>query len=253
MTESVAEYLLRFTSVVKVCDAIEEPSSACNPQCLDVPDRNVVREMAERFLPAPEPPDKTGFNPKATIPFGVTTEHLYESMKEFTGFVELIDFQLRAQQMARFEDILMAANFSSLVGEFMSRTIPKHCKTVVKNNHHNGHPDILPAGKYPNDSAQRAGTDGIEIRASRYLKSWQAHKADDKWLMMFVFQSGRLNPKVTEQVGFKFLIVAGGLLTKTDWPARRWETGHTMTEESVTTTAAQRMMSNWIYKCNELR
>jgi hypothetical protein len=243
-SKSVAEHFSKFTSVVKVCDAPEEPSPVTASN---------YRQLAGGFRPAPEPPEKNGFNPRATIPFGVTTDHLYESMKDFTGFVEFVDTQLRAQEMARFEDILMAANFSSLVGEFMSRTIPKHCKTVVKNNRFNGHPDILPAGKYPHDSVRRAGIDGIEIRASRYLKSWQAHKAEDMWLMMFVFQSGRVNPKVTEQVGFKFLIVAGGLLTKADWPATRSETGHAMTEESVTTTAAQRMMSNWIYKCKELR
>jgi hypothetical protein len=209
--------------------------------------------MAERFLPAPEAPEPDGFNPHATIPFGVTTEHLYQSMKEFTTFVQFIDAQLRAQAMARFEDILMAANFNSMVGEFLARTIPKYCRSVVKNNRHNGHPDILPAGKYPNDAAPHAGTDGIEIRASRYLKSWQAHKAEDMWLMMFVFQSGRVNPKETEQVGFKFLIVAGGLLTKSDWPTRKSEASHGIHEESVTTSAAERLMSNWIYKCKELR
>src|SRR5271163_4193528 len=80
--------------------------------------------MTERFLPAPEAPEMDGFNPHATIPFGVTTAHLYESMKEFTTFVGFIDAQLRAQKMARFEDILMAANFNGMVGEFMSRTIP---------------------------------------------------------------------------------------------------------------------------------
>lgn len=209
--------------------------------------------MTERFLPAPEPPELDGFNPHATIPFGVTTAHLYESMKEFTTFVGFIDTQLRAQEMARFEDILMAANFNGMVGEFMSRTIPKYCRCVVKNNRHNGHPDILPAGKYPGDSAQHAGTDGIEIRASRYLKSWQAHKAEDMWLMMFVFQSGRENPKITEPVGFKFLIVAGGLIKKADWPAKKSDTGHALSGESVTTSVAERMMSNWIYKCKELR
>jgi hypothetical protein len=209
--------------------------------------------MAERFLPAPEPPEPDGFNPHATIPFGVTTAHLYDSMKEFTTFVGFIDTQLRAQKMARFEDILMAANFNGMVGEFMSRTIPKYCRSVVKNNRHNGRPDILPAGKYPNDAAQHAGTDGIEIRASRYLKSWQTHKAEDMWLLMFVFQSGRVNPKVSEQVGFKFLIVAGGPITKADWPARKPEASHAISGESVTTSAAERLMSNWIYKCKELR
>ncbi|MGA8557588.1 MAG: hypothetical protein WB630_24505 [Candidatus Acidiferrales bacterium] len=185
--------------------------------------------------------------------FGVTLEHIFMSMKDFVVFMRFIDTELRLQQMAPFEDTLMAANFNIMVGDFMARTIPKYCMAVVRNKYRNGHPDILPAGKYPNDSAKHAESDGIEIKASRYLKSWQARKADDVWLMTFVLQSGRLNPRVSERVGFKFLIVAGGLLTKDDWPAKRSETGQTIIGESVSNTGAQKMMTNWIYKCSELR
>jgi hypothetical protein len=48
----------------------------------------------------------------------------------------------------------------------MSATIPKYCRTVAKNNYHNGHPDILPAGIYPGNAVRDRGTQGIEIKAS---------------------------------------------------------------------------------------
>ena len=204
--------------------------------------------------PSAEPPDENGFNSKAIIPFGLTTEHIYQAMTDFTDFMRFIDNDLASQRIARFEDLLTTSNFSSMVSKFMSATIPKYCRTVVKNNYHNGHPDILPAGTYPSDSIRSAGAQGIEIKASRYLKHWQGHPGEDSWLMMFVFQSGRLNPKVTEQAGFKFLIVAGGLLSKNDGPyAGTSGAGLTMVTQSVTKTAAQKIMANWIYKCRELR
>jgi hypothetical protein len=209
--------------------------------------------MTQSSFPEPEPPEEDGFNKNAVIPFGVTAAHLYNSMRDFIAFLGFIDTQLRTQEMARFEDMLMAANFSSMVGEFMACTIPKYCKTVVRNKYRSGEPDILPANKYPNDAAKHAGSDGIEIKASQYLKSWQARKAEDVWLMMFVFQSGRVNPRVSEQVGFKFLIVAGGLLTKENWPAKKSEIGQIMIGERVSNTGAEKMMANWIYKCRELR
>ncbi len=68
--------------------------------------------------------------------------------------------------------MLMPANFSSIVGEFMNSGIPKHCPTLVKNQYHNGHPDLLPAGMFPDDAAQHAG-EGIEVKGSRYLRGWQ--------------------------------------------------------------------------------
>lgn len=204
-------------------------------------------------LPEPQSPEADGFNPRAVIPFGLTTEHLYNSMKDFTTFLGFIDNQLRRDDMNSFEDMLAAANFNSMVGEFMARTIPRHCKALVRNNHRSGQPDLLPAGKYPNDSVKHAGTDGIEVQASRYLKSWQTRKAEDVWLMMFVFQSGRLNPRVTEQTGFRFLIVAGGLLTKDDWPAKKPSPRSFIEAEDVSDAGARKLMDNWIYKCKELR
>jgi len=206
--------------------------------------------MAELTLP--QPPEKDGFNPKAKIPFGVTTDHIHAAMRDFVKFLTVIDTQLHAEEMRSLENTVMQANFSSMIGEFISATIPNHCKTVVKNRYHNGHPDILPAGKYPNNAAQHAGTDGIEIKASRYLHGWQGHNAEDVWLMVFVFQSGREGVKGTP--AFKFLLVAGALLAKKDWLfAGRSETSRRTITASVTKAGAEKMMANWIYKCAELR
>jgi len=121
--------------------------------------------MAALILP--EPIDKDGFNPSAKIPFGVTTAHVRAAMQDFIDFEAAVDTQLHAKGMASLENTVVQANFSSLVGEMMGARIPKHCPTVVKNLYHNGHPDVLPAGKYPNNAAQHAGRDGIEIKASR--------------------------------------------------------------------------------------
>jgi hypothetical protein len=202
----------------------------------------------------PESIDKDGFNPKAIIPFGVTTAHIHAAMQDFIEFVTVIDTQLHAKGMVSLENTMMQANFSSLVGEMMGARIPKHCPTVVKNLYHNGHPDVLPAGKYPNNSAQHAGSDGIEIKASRYLQGWQGHNAEDVWLMVFVFQSGRAGPKVKQTQAFKFLLVAGAMLAKADWQfSGRSETSRRTITASVSKAGAEKMIANWIYKSAELR
>lgn len=213
-------------------------------------------EQAKPAIYTPQEPEDEGFNPRAKIPFGVTSDHVRSAMKEYTSFLGFIDEQLCAKGMTRFEDMLMPANFSSMVGEFMTAGIPKYCKSVVKNNYHNGHPDILPAGKYKNDMAQHAGQDGIEVKASRYLKSWQGHNPEDAWLMVFVFESGRPSDvvKKIEPKSFRFLMVVGALLEKSDWLfAGRSETSRRTITASVTKTGYNKMMANWIYKCKELR
>lgn len=206
-------------------------------------------------LCVPEEPLRKDFNNKATIPFGVTVDHVYATMKEFTDFLGFIDSQLCAKDMLRFEEMLMPANFSSMVSEFMTATIPKHCKSVVKNTYHNGHPDILPAGKHKNNAAQHAGADGIEVKASRYLKAWQGHSVEDVWLMIFMFASGRPSDahKGIKPIRFKFLAVYGAMLTKADWKEapRNPESRRTATA-SVLATGYEKLVANWIYKAPAL-
>jgi len=199
----------------------------------------------------PVVPQLVDFNPKAVLPLGLRIEHVHSAMKEFTDFLGFIDTELCKKGMERFEDMLMSANFSSMVGEFMTASIPKHCETVVKNTYHNGHPDILPAGKYPKNAAQHAGSDGIEVKASRYNTGWQGHNAEDAWLMVFVFEAGRASDagKGIKRAPFRFIKVCGALLTKDDWAfsGRSGASRRTITA-SVKKSGYEKMMANWIYK-----
>jgi hypothetical protein len=206
-------------------------------------------------IPPPVKPDNRYLNQKSVMPFGVSKDHVLSAMMEFVGFLEFIDAQLQSKQMARLEEMLMPANFSSMVGEFMCASLPKYCKTIVKNTYHNGHPDLLPAKKYAADAAQHAGVDGIEIKASRYLKGWQGHNPEDVWIMVFVFEGGRPRDAGAgvSLVPFRFALVCGALLKKADWlfAGRSEESRRTITA-SVTKSGYDKMMSNWIYRIPDL-
>jgi len=93
---------------------------------------------------APAPVDRTAFNPKAKIPYGVTTDHIRLAMEEYVSFLGFVNSQLHTKKIDRLESFLMPANFSSIVGEFVGAAIPKYCKTVCRNLYHNGHPDYCP-------------------------------------------------------------------------------------------------------------
>lgn len=113
----------------------------------------------------PAPVNPNGFNPQASIPHGMACEHIRKAMEDFIDFLGFINGQLRTKKLERLESFLMPANFSSIVGEFMAATIPKTCKSLVRNRYHNGHPDLIPAGKYPGDAVQH-GAEGIEIKGA---------------------------------------------------------------------------------------
>ena len=93
----------------------------------------------------PQPVVMESFNPVATMPYGLTTEHLCGAMNEFIDFIGFINQNLHDRGIPRLETIMMPATFSSIVGEFMVSTILKHCPMIVKNGYHNGHPDLVAA------------------------------------------------------------------------------------------------------------
>lgn len=175
-------------------------------------------------------------------------------MLDFTDFLQTVDTELVRKSMARLEDMLMPANFSSMVGEFITSNLPRYCPSIVKNCYHNGHPDLLPAGKYPGDAAQHVGSDGIEVKASRYAKGWQGHNPEDVWLMVFVFEGGRPSDKqkAKEMTRFRFLAVYVALLEKSDWQySGRSEASRRTITASVRPSGFEKMKKNWIYRAPE--
>lgn len=171
-------------------------------------------------------------------------------MQEFLDFLGFINQQLNTKSLPRLEAFLMTANFSSLVGEFMNMSIPKYCKTIVKNKYHNGHPDLIPAGVFPGDSILH-GNEGIEIKGSRHHSGWQGHNAENVWLMVFVFDSNTSRDGFTEvnPKPFRFVKVLGAPIKIDDWKfSGRSATSRRTITASVTRSGYEKMASNWIYR-----
>lgn len=206
--------------------------------------------LLEQAACVPTPVDPDRFNPHAVLPFGLTIDHVRLAMNDFVNFIGFINQQLNSKGIERLESMLMQANFSSMVGEFMSSAIPKYCTTIVKNQYHNGHPDLIPAGAYPNN-AIRYADQGVEIKGSRRTSGWQGHNPEDAWLMVFMFDSNT-PPDTLKGIGprpFKFVRVVGARITKADWKfSGRKEGSRRTITASVTRSGYDKMMANWIYE-----
>lgn len=208
----------------------------------------VLDSEAAACTPAPVKPEK--FNHAATIPYGCTVRHIQSAMTDFIAFLAFINHQLATKRIQRLESFMMPANFSGLVGEFMNTTIPKYCRTVAKNNYHNGHPDLLPKGMFPHDSKQH-GKAGIEIKASRHARGWQGHNAENVWLMVFVFDGNTARDESLKIAPrpFRFVKVVGAPLKKSDWNfSGRSATSRRTITASVTRSGFDKLERNWIYR-----
>lgn len=201
----------------------------------------------------PVPVSNGQFNPDCHIPYGCEAKHIRQAMDDFTDFLGFISQQLYSRSLSRLETMLMPANFSSLVGEFMHTAITKHCPTLVKNQFHNGHPDLIPINTYVDDSVQH-GTEGIEIKGSRNKGNWQGHNAENIWLMVFVFDSNSQSDRAKgiPPKPFRFVNVLGAQLTKADWSEQgRSNTSRRTPTASIIKTGLTKMRQNWIYSSVE--
>lgn len=212
-----------------------------------------MQEYTEEQACFPMQVDPTRFNPGCLLPYGLTTAHIHAAMLDFVDFLGFINQQLNSKALPRLESFLMPANFSSIVGEFMTMTIPRYCKSLVKNRYHNGHPDLIPHGVFPDDAVQHS-TEGIEIKGSRHASGWQGHNAEAVWLMVFHFDSNTANDANLE-IGpkpFQFLGVYAARLELQDWSfSGRSATSRRTITASVRQSGAIKMKNNWVYRASE--
>lgn len=209
---------------------------------------NLSATELEKTACAPIPVDPSRFNPNAKFPNGCTVAAVRISMEAFIDFLGFLNQQLLTRDLLRLEMLMMPANFSSLVGEFIVSSIPKHCPGLVKNRFHNGHPDLIPTGHYLNDLILH-GPDGIEVKASRYSRAWQGHNAEECWLMVFVFKANSSSAPDAAPVPFEFRRVSLARLEKIDWKfAGRSSTSRRTITASVTKSGEMKLRDNWIYE-----
>ncbi len=193
------------------------------------------------------------FNLNCILPYGLTVDHLFQAMKDFLDFLGFINQQLHIKGIPRLESFLMPANFSSIVGEFMNISIPKYCSTLVKNQYHNGHPDLIPRGMFSDDAVQHA-TEGLEIKGSRHVGGWQGHNPEAVWLMVFHFDSNTANDerKRTPPKPFRFVGVYTARLEKADWTfSGRSDMSRRTITASVNRRGVEKMRENWVYQLDQ--
>ena len=90
--------------------------------------------------------------------------------------------------MPRFDDMLRPAAMSGIISDMLTGCLARHSRTLVENRFHNGHPDLILRGRYPNDSIQ-SGRHGVEVKSTRKKGgAVDTHGAREQWMCVFVYR-----------------------------------------------------------------
>lgn len=191
--------------------------------------------------------DRTKFNPNPTLPYNLRIGDFEQAMADIYDFFFDVNTLLSSKGLRRFDDMMRAANMSGMISDMATATLGRMSRSLVENQHFNGHPDLLKRGHYANDSVA-SGSEGIEIKST--IKSGGAvdtHGAREQWMCVFVYQVDNETEPSSNRQPMKFTEVYLAYVVEDDFRKNgRGELGTrtaTLHREGL-----KKLRANWIYR-----
>ncbi len=188
-----------------------------------------------------------GFNHAAELPYGLRVAEIRAALEEIYDFLHNVNRFLTERGWDRLEETLEAATFSGVISEMVVQSTSKQSAALIKNQYHNGRPDLVPRGIYPEDAVHQ-GENGVEVKASRNDGGWQGHNVEDGWICIFQYQIDSQTEPIEEREPTKFVRVLLAQLDESDWSfSGRRETSRRTPTASILRSGKEKLLSNPVY------
>ena len=162
------------------------------------------------------------------------------------GILFDVNTALLSRGLMRLEETVRPAIFSGILSDAASASVARHSRVLTENRFHNGHPDLIPHGRYVND-AVNAGEDGVEIKATKGGGAVDTHGARDAWLCVFRYHVDTTTEPIVDRAPTRIVEVLLARLTTADF--RRNPRGELGTRTaSPNRDGIARLRANWIYR-----
>lgn len=146
-------------------------------------------------MPVREVVNRDWFNADIELPYELRLADFEIAMQDVYDFFFDVNSMFAGKGLPRLEEVLRPANMSGTISDMMTASMASHSRVLCQNNYHNGHPDLLVAGRYENDSI-KAGEHGVEIKTTRKPGgAVDTHGAREQWMCVFVYRiDGQTQP-----------------------------------------------------------
>jgi hypothetical protein len=188
------------------------------------------------------------FNKNAALPHNLRRADFQGAMQDVYDFLGDTNQFLVDKGLPRLDDTLRPANMSGFLSDMLTDSMAKHARNMKRNAYHNGHPDLIVGGVYPNDSV-KSGTEGIEIKATQKKGgAVDTHGARDQTMCVFVYRIDRdTNKSVYDRAPLEFYEVYLFAVTVADF--RNNPRGVLGTRTSTLhKEGIKKLRENWVYK-----
>jgi hypothetical protein len=132
--------------------------------------------------------DTTRFNSAAQLPYELRLKDFEIAMQDVYDFFYDVNTHLVSKGIERLDDFLRPQILSGLLSDMLTASMGKHSRTLVQNERHNGHPDLVVKGRYTKN-AILAGEEGVEIKTTQKKGgAVDTHGARNQWMCVFVYE-----------------------------------------------------------------
>ncbi|PWB43750.1 MAG: hypothetical protein C3F10_09960 [Dehalococcoidia bacterium] len=129
-------------------------------------------------------------NPTAVLPYELRPDDFLASLRDLYDLLGDVNSSLTGRGLQRLEELLKPQTFTSIVSDALAVSLGNHARVLTRNRHHNGHPDLVPEGRYANNDAL-AGDEGVEVKATMGRGAADMHAPRDGWLCLFRYVMDR--------------------------------------------------------------
>lgn len=197
--------------------------------------------MTERLVP-----NADGFNRSAVLPYALRTADFELAMQDIYDLLADINSALLRRDLRRLEETVRPAVFSGILSDAITSAVARHSRVLTANQFHNGHPDLIPEGKYPRNRVN-AGEDGVEIKATRGRGGVDAHGARVAWLCVFRYEVDSVTEPEIDRMPTEITEVLLAKLELDDFRRNARGTLGTPTA-SPNRSGLVKLRQNWVYR-----
>ena len=192
-------------------------------------------------------PDLEKFNQTIQLPYELRLKDFELAMQDVYDFFFDVNSLLWKKGLPRFDDMLRPAAMSGIVSDMLTGCLARHSRTLVENRYHNGHPDLLVRGRYPNDSIQ-SGEHGVEVKSTRKKGgAVDTHGAREQWMCVFVYAVDNSTEPASRRAPMEFREVYLGHVREEDFRRNPRGTLGTRTA-TLHKEGIARLRESWVYR-----
>lgn len=186
-------------------------------------------------------------NHSASLPYGLRATEIRAAIEDLYDFLHNVNRFLTEKGWERLEETLMGATFSGMMSELVVQSVSRQSASLIRNQYHNGRPDLVPRGRYDSDSVLR-GDHGVEVKASRHGGGWQGHNVESGWIMIFQYTLDIDTMPADNREPTRFVRVLAARLDEDDWSfsGRREGSRRTITA-SILRSGMQKLLARLVY------